>query len=252
MNKLAELKQRLRNIRPFVVFKFKGLQDELVMEGKPLSVSTHPPSLSFIIESNQITSMIMRYSTSYKEQVAKTRNAALNEAQKTALATKVMNEVTAKAMGTPEDQARQIGVIVGLGKEYLIAKAIDGWYGDTEADEKESFKVRFFSSKIDADEFNAEENQDGLGIAVDLLSDMEVLQVGMELVSAIPTDEMPQIPITDSVVDDETNESKEVVIASVPAESVTTFRRNLRSRPVEDVRPDPPASVGDTERMPSV
>lgn len=241
--KIGKLKEKLRDIKPFLTYTFNGVDNCLVDDnGLPLSVSVTPPSISFVVESNQITTLLLRYSETFKEQIEKAKNKELDEAGKTKLARKVMSEISGKVLGDPEQQAKQVGMITRLGKEFLIAKSIDAWYDD----ENDSVKCRFTDDKREADLFNAKEDKDDeILIYVETLTDMELLKIGMELISALPTDDMPNIPIEDiTIAEDGTAEKG--VISSVPAEPITRFPRNLRSHTVEDVPRTSGGEVGDS------
>jgi hypothetical protein len=238
---LANIKARMKEISPFLKLQFFGHKNALAetVDGQlvPLTVCLTPPSVSFILESGHMTSLILRYSETYKSQAEKIGDSP----DKEGLMKQVLGEVTDEITGSPEEQAKQLAVISKLGREYLIAKAVSGYYGD----EKDSFKVVFSNSKEMVDELNAQSKDDELAILVDALDDMEMLNVGMNLMSAMPLDDIPEIPIRDSEIQPD-GSIKEEVVSTVPANRVAAFPRSTRGLAVEDVPARSGAEVGDS------
>src|SRR6187200_51461 len=69
--KLSAVKKKLGTVPAFVTYTFSGRDRMLEIEGVPLSIELTPPSMAFILESGQITSLILRYSDTYREELKK-------------------------------------------------------------------------------------------------------------------------------------------------------------------------------------
>jgi len=229
------MKEKLKAVQPFLVYKFYGSANVLCdEEGTPMSVECVPPSMAFIIESAHITTMILRYSKDYQKKVANVQageQATLEN--KTKLANEILQEVSAGINESTESQVEMVGIMSRLGREYLMQKAIRAWWSDR----KDAVKVIFTTNKEAAEEANDEGDESTIAVWVDLATEMELLNVGMELMKAIPEGDIPSIPIESPVITPEGKVEKEVT-ASVPADRLAKFPRNTRSLVVEDVRPD--------------
>jgi len=242
--KLADIKKRMATVQPFLTIKLMGIGGAMAAEIDgaivPLSVVVSPPSLSFIAESGFITSLITRYSKTYTESLLKQE---LPKDEKQGAIQKMLEEVKEGLMSSEEEQAKQLSLIVKLGKTFLMAKAIYGYY----LDPKDTFKVTFLDDKTAVDEGNRDLGDEELYILIDLLEDMELVKIGSELVSALPTTDVANIPF-----ESETAEGKTEVTDSAPADKVGKFRRSLRSVTVEDVPPPSGEGNGDTRQDASV
>jgi len=233
------MKEKLKAVQPFLVYKFYGSANVLCDDdGTPMSVECVPPSMSFIIESAQITTMILRYSKDYQKKVAsvQTGDGATLE-NKTKLASEILQEVSDNINKTTEDQVEMVAIMSRLGREYLVQKAIRVWWGDTKEAKEAAVKVLFTTNKEAAEEANDEADESTIAIWVDLVTEMETLNVGMELMKAIPEGDIPNIPLESTAITPEGKVEKGVT-ASVPADRLAKFPRNTRSLVVEDVRPD--------------
>lgn len=248
MPKLSELKKKHGAIPAFVTYEFRGQDDMFVLDGKPLTVELTPPSQAFILESGQITSLILRYSNTWQEQLGKitdNKEEALKTLEgKPEIAQQIMAEMRERISKSEDEQSRMIGIIVKLGKEYLIQKAIYGHYGDR----SEKFRVEFTPDKEAADEWNAKYPDDDskLVLWVDSLEDNELVSVGLKLIDAMPKGIAANIPLASDAINPTNAELEKGVTDSVPANAVASFPRNLRSLAVEDVPESSGGSVGDS------
>lgn len=240
------LKKQLGTVQPFITKEFFGQANAdaphgvlaLAEEGKdpiPLKVEMVPPSMKFIMESGTITSIILRYSDTYRQHV---REGVLSGeerplAGKEEAARSIIEEIRETLTTSDDEQAKMMGMIVKIGREYLCEKATHCYYNEDRSDKA---KVIFTMDKEAADRWNAkfEADETKVMIWVDSLDDVELVNVGMEIMSAIPTDAPGMIPISEKVADDDTGEVKEGVIGSVPANEVASFPRDTRSFVVED------------------
>lgn len=229
---LKEIKNRLAALDPFVKFVFRGVNDCLFEDGVPLTVQATPPTATWMLESGHVTSLILRYSESYKEVAAKDEKGLMaNIKQKPEIAKEIMTEIAEKVLGSEEDKIKQVAVVVKLAKSYLISKAVFGWY----ADDSDKFNIVFTPTKEEADLVNKEE-ANKLAIWIEHLDDMELVGVASRMIDVMPDlDNIPNIPIKDDII---TGDGKivEGVVDSVPADRVANFPRNTRSIVVEDVR----------------
>lgn len=246
--KLSDIKKKIAEVSPFLKLEFFGVDNCLAVGTPPvpLTVCLTPPSVSFIIESGTVTTLLLRYSSTYKRQIEKMKAGETD----LPVAQKALQEIADKVLSTPEEQAQQLAIVSKLGREYLIAKALYGYYqgpNQTEIEAlKDKFNIVFSDDKELVDSMNASSGDGELAVLVDALDDMELFRVGMSLMSAMPHDHpMANIPF----VDTETNakgEVKEEVVATAPAEKVTRFPRDLRGISVEDVPPSSGEESGDS------
>lgn len=247
--KLSDIKKRLSKVEPFLTHQLYGINQVLAMPTKdgyvPLSVVVNPPSMAFIVESGFITSLITRYSKTYTEGLRKEGGIKLDKSE---AINKMMDEVKEGLFSSEDEQAKQLGLITKLGKAYLMAKAVRAYYGD----EKDSFKISFSDNKQEVDEGNKDTGDEHLYVLVDVIDDLELVRIGSELVSALPTSDIANIPFADSTPDAEDGELVEEVTASAPADKVSSFRRNLRGVTVEDVPPSGGTEVGDSGGNPTI
>jgi hypothetical protein len=248
--KLSEIKRQLIAIQPFVKFDFFGAGNCLAIkdgEGEnekliPLSIALSTPSLTFILESEQITQLILRYSDTYKESAEKAKT---DSALKGKLAQKAVEKMKKDVLGDDEEMVKMISTMTKLGKEYLTTRTLKGWYGD----ENDNFTVEYYKTKEDADKVNSEDDDSKLAIWLESFTDKEVIDITMELISVVPTDQIANVPILETVVED--NETKEIVTKTVPADKVASFPRNLRSIPMEDVQPSSPKDTRNNKSVPA-
>lgn len=233
---LRSLKEKLATIKPFVIYNFFGNKNCLAIPNPdidtepdipllPLSVSTHPPSMTHLIESEQVTTLILRYTDSFAKAAEETKT----ELEKGELVKQAIQDMSSKIMTSEIERVKQIKLMTELGRAFLISQSIEAWYGDYTKAEK--FAIEFTETQEQAAERNAEilDDDSKLFICVDNINEMEYFKISMELSSAIPTDQIPNIPIVD-----ETG----VIAESVPADKLAKFPRDTRSLTVEDVRPD--------------
>jgi hypothetical protein len=246
--KLSAVKKKLGEVPAFVTYEFRGRDNALEVEGVPLTVELTPPSMAFILESGQITSLILRYSDTYKEQLDKIQTGEDDKPlkDKPEIAREIIQEMKDRIVKSEEEQSRMIGIIVKLGKEYLIQKANHGYYGNVQ----DRFKVDFVDTQLEATTWNEKYPDDDskLVIWADILEDSELVNVGIRLMDAMPKlDELPaNIPLLGDVVNPTNAELEKGVVTAVPADSVATFPRNLRSIVVEDVPERSRDGVGDS------
>lgn len=227
---LKAVKARLAGVKAFITLELFGQDNCLAEPGsmppKPLKVTATPPSSSFIMESGQITSIVLRYSETYKEQVRSATQKQIDpETGK-----KIVQEVKDKILNSDMEQAKQIGVMMRLGKEYLMAKAIDCYY---EGDETRT-KVVFLDNAQDVQKFN-ESTDTELAIYIETLDDLEIMQLASLLMSALPADSPANVPLLGDMTDPDTGEVSKGVTASVPADKLAQFPRRTRDIVVEDV-----------------
>lgn len=231
--KLSQIKKQLTQVRPFVVYEFRGIDDCLVIKDDqtgidyPLSVSVIPPSISFILESKQITTLILRYSKTFREKGSqKTPSSKASQVSQ-----QIMTEMQNALLHDENEQMKQVGVISQLGREYILSRAIKGWYSD----ENDAFDIRFTNEAAAAIDFNKEhENDDDiLMVSLDNLTDLELINIGLKLIDALPKE--GDIPANIPVAQEGEVEGGET--ESVPADKVADFPRNLRSLDVADVPP---------------
>ena len=237
--KLKDIKKKLGTVPAFIVYNFSGRDGMLQVEGIPLSVELTPPSMAFILESGQITSLILRYSDTYRNELKKMQEGDKSSIDgKPEIAQKIVQELRDRIVKSDEEQSRMIGIIVRLGREYLIQKTTHGYYGNPD----DKFRLDFVDDAKEAKEWNEKfpDDDSKLVIWVDALEDTELVSVGVRLMDALPTEtEAPaNIPFLGDVVNPTNAELEKGVTTAVPADSVATFPRNLRSLAVEDV-PEP-------------
>lgn len=239
-----DLKQKLNTLKPFVVYEFFGqsnclarpnpnIENEPDIPLIPLNVSTTPPSMTVIIESELITTLILRYSDTYQKS-AKKNLADLSNDAKTEVAKKIMEEMSSKMLGDETERLQQITTLTRLGKEFMQKKAIEAWYGDYDDPEAEKIKVFFVDTQQEVVEGN--NKSDDLYIWTESLNDMDYLRISMKLMDAMPQDEIPaNIPIV------EVTEGGIIPVVeggeteTVPADKVARFPRKTRNIAVEAV-----------------
>lgn len=234
--KLKDVKKKLSQIAPFIKYDFRGQNDCLVVEGVPLTVEVTPPTISWIIQSAQITTLILRFSGTYKEHLDKITKGDLSTDNKAQISQEIMEKMRQRIADSEEEQARMIGVIVTLGKEYLIDRSTYAYYKDP----ADKFRIQFTGSKEEADKWNKQFGEDDskLVVWIDSLTEEEVANIGMRLMDTMPKEgeEIANVPIASTAITED-GKIKEEVSGTVKADSVATFPRNLRSLTVEDAPP---------------
>lgn len=242
--KLSAIKKQLATIKPFVSFDFRGIGDCLVLENTPLSLGISPPSITFILESEQITQLILRYSETYKKSADKSKTKHLSEVAKAQLANKAISDMQKKILGDDAEMLKMVKTMSQLGKEYLRSRTVSGWYGDA----TDNFDVEYFDKKEEADRANVESDDTKLAIWMESFTDEEVIKIAMELISVMPTDQVANVPILEEVVAEETGEL-EVTSKTVPADKLASFPRDLRRLVVEDSPRQGPDDIGDNKSV---
>lgn len=234
--KLKDVKKKLTQIAPFIKYDFRGQNDCLVVEGIPLTVEVTPPTMQWIIQSAQITTLILRFSGTYKEHLEKITKGDITTESKSQISQEIMEKMRQRIADSEEEQARMIGVIITLGKEYLIDRSTYAYYKDP----ADKFRIQFTGSKEEADKWNKQFADDDtkMVVWVDSLTEDEVANIGMRLMDTMPKEgeEPANVPIEgDKITEDGKTEGE--VVGTVKADSVATFPRNLRSLVVEDAPP---------------
>lgn len=229
-----KLKQRLSERKAFITYKLRGMDDCLCEEIDgilmPLNVTANPPSMSYIFESKKISTLVLRHSKTYRDTIEETLE---NQSQQTQhglklqpkVAEQIFDEVAAQV-----DRTQEIAMHVKIGGLILCEQAIEMFYV-----EDERMPVIFFETETEAKEYTG----DAFPISITALEEFEVMNIALELISALPTDTLANIPIIErklkkkaetilTAVNDEIVEEV-MVQSSVPADKSSKIPRRLRT-----------------------
>jgi hypothetical protein len=239
MKHLTALRQKLAKVAPFVVYELFGINNQLAVRPAadlpivPLSVSCSPPDTTFILESGIVTDLIGRYSKTYQENLKKMQESNSSEAESNQFLQDSFEEVKEHATANPLEM---IALITKVGKQFLISKALKGWY---EADGyRDKFDIFFLSSKEECDLANAKaesENKDEMYIWIGMLDSDELFKIAANFQSMImdTLDEDISTPVIANIPF--LSDDKDGEVLEVPADKLAGFPRSTRHIIVEDV-----------------
>lgn len=237
-NKLKE--QRMRDEIPFLTYELKGEGDCFVVDSLPLMVTMNPPSLTYILGSDFITTNILRHSATYQDKILKRD---VQQGEEASVIQDAVNEIANKLTAGEDAQLKQLAIIIGIGRHYLMDMAIDCYYDEGEETEKR--QVVFVEKKAQV-ATTEEAFPDAIVFHTGEVSEKELFEIGMELFSAIPTKNIPSIafktdglPVKGLEIESSQiltgQESEATGETSIPANQVAKFPRYIRGAVVEDV-----------------
>lgn len=236
MSRFTQLKEKLATVAPFVTYDIYGKSNAFAVKKDglvyPMTVSCMPPDMGFLLESGLITTMILRYSKTYREHLkAHEGEIHLPEAEKNQFVSEAMKEIREEAT-TEDGQLKMMSLIMKCGRAYVFAKCLKAWY--TIPDEKEEpIRAVWFETKEECDTYNnANDPNVSMAFWLEMLTDMEQFNFGSKLTTVLEeTDdlenllEIPNIPL----------ETAEGGVITVPATDTAKFPISTRNLVVENL-----------------
>jgi hypothetical protein len=242
MKNLKDFKQHLRvhKPKPFQTYELNSLGRTLDDDEKayPLTVAIRNVGMEFIAESNQVTTILTRYTKDFKKRLEEAKKKVSVKEKQEAIQG-IQSELTENLLNDESAYLAQIGVMIRIGRELLLKEAYKAWWRD----EADAFEIKFVETEAEEDAINSPEGEEEYGentmaVLISRVTDDELLDIGSSISEGERQDSsMIRPPANIPIQREEEAEdgTKKVVTGSVPANEIANFPTNLGQVTTQDI-----------------